>query len=275
MAESNGENGGLESGRIHLRIIEIIHGSNGASVTKLDAETDHLGIDERCVQNHVETLHQAGYVKKEGSKYYLDKKGSQYYSGVKSSTIGTVVVTNVYGNKIIEEKVEKIAERTKERAQFVIEGDGNDSMGVYTHCADGPKAAKTDSRVGTQFPLYSRPTGRALLAQYIIEEVHARYNHPSHFTKTDHPITDFESLSNVTKTTLYYDEVKHTLEENPSELHTVAVPVLDEHSVPFGALGVSAPIDRLNDTQIEQEIPNILKDAANELTDTVNLYPNV
>lgn len=274
MAESNGENGGVKSGRIHHEIIDIIERSNGVSVTRLDEETYYLDIDERCVQNHVEALHQAGYVKKEGSEYYLDKKGSQYLSGAIFSHGSIIVVTNVYSNEIIEEKVEEIAERTKERAQFIVEGD--DAMGVYTHCADGPKAEKTDSRVGTQFPLYSRPTGRALLSGYTIEEVYARYDRQSDFTKTDHPLTDAGSLwSSGIERVYANDGVAHTLEGSPNELHTVAVPVRDDRSAPFGALGVSAPSDRLNDTQLEQEIPNILKDAASELRDTVNLYPNV
>lgn len=264
MGESNGENEDVPSGADLLGLMYWMD-EDGLSMTDLE---NRLVLDANSDHDHLETLRQAGYLKKEGEKYYCDTKGAQYCRGIRDTGGGwRVSVANVYDNNIIEAKVAEIAERTNERAQFLIEGD--DQKGVYTHCAAGTNAVPTDALSEKLFPFHLRAAGVALLLKYTPEFADAIS--PSFIEHVNGSVGQ-ESSAETEYT--YSDGVTYTFDESTG-VHAMAVPVFDDRSVPFGAVEVSGPSDHFNENQRQQEIPEILNAAASELSDTVNLYPDV
>lgn len=295
----------ITSGKRHDRILKYIWESGGgSSVTdvKKDFQKKIKEYDPSSVPDHLETLRQAGYLKKEGSQYCLDTKAEQYFRGIRHAAAGgEFSITNALDNDIIEAKVAEIAERTNERARFLIDigrikgAKIPDKIGFYLYCAAGANAVPTDALSKKQFPLHSRAAGRALLEDYSPESYRAAARPPESLpSELEHRI-ELDSSAETEPTFSNYgdwceagalggarirDGVKYHLDspdhvdEDTSGVHTVAVPVYAGHQLPFGALEVSRPSGDFDDDQCEQ-IQEILKAAASELSDTVTVYPDV
>nr|WP_255681667.1 IclR family transcriptional regulator C-terminal domain-containing protein [Natrinema sp. SYSU A 869] len=117
--------------------------------------------------------------------------------------------------------------------------------------------------VGRQIHLHCSSAGKSILAQYPrdrVDEIFDRWNLPA---LTENTITDREEL---------YDELERVRErgvafnreEHVDGINGTAVPVTQDGSV-LGALAVAGPSHRLNGERLEEEVPNMLLAAANEL----------
>lgn len=301
MAENNGENEDVQPGKAYDEILEHIWNSGGGlSVTdvKKDFQNPLKECDPSSVPDHLETLRQAGYLKKEGSQYCIDTKAVRYWRGIRHATPkGTFSITNALDNDIIEAKVAEIAERTNERARFLIDigrikgAKIPDKIGVYLYCAAGANAVPTDALSEKQVPLHSSAAGRALLAHYFYESHHSTAKPPEDLpselehrieldssAETERTFSDYHTMSDEVALDDVHlrDEVAYNLDhvDDTSGVHTVAVPVYAGHQIPFGALEVSRPSGDFDDNQCEQ-IQEILKAAASELSDPVTMYPEV
>jgi len=133
-----------------LEVIELLEELDGATIAEL---TDELEWPKSTVYSYVRTLEENEYIVNENGSYYL---GFQFLN------LGGYVQNRKEVYSIIEPKVTKLAEKTEERVQFVIEEYGN---AVYVQITEGDGAVSTGGRTGQRRPmLHATAAGKSILA---------------------------------------------------------------------------------------------------------------
>jgi len=230
-----------------LRIIDELKAQEGARVTDL-AEVLDMGAS--AVHNHLNTLREHGYVVKEGEEYHL---------GLKFLELGGFIRNQVEVFKIAEPEIERLADETGELVNLMTEERG---MGVYLKRSKGTDAVDLDTYAGMRVHLHSTALGKAILA-----------NLPREYVDE---IVDFHGLPRITERTITDEAaLNEELEQVRSRgyaiddgerlkgLRCVSAPIMQDENTVLGAISVSAPANRLDEQQLEEELPNLVQGSAN------------
>lgn len=230
-------------------ITEFLRENDGATITEA---SNSLGYAKSTVLRHLTTLKALGYVVEEPDGYHL---------GLRFLTLGHHARHRRKGYELAKEKVEELAEKTGERAQFIVEETG---QAVYLHRALGEQAVRTDPGIGHRISLHATAAGKAILATMPEDQ---RFEIIEHL--------DFEALTS--NTIMNRDELLTKLErvrergysfnkqENLEGLRAVGVAVRGPEKGAIGALSISGPTHRMQNERFEEELPNLLLGTANEL----------
>jgi len=163
-----------------LQVLEILKERDGGTIAEL---TEELEWPKSTVYAHVRTLEENEYIVNEDGEYYL---------GFQLLNLGGYVQNRKEVYKVIEPKVNALAEKTGERVQFVIEEYGN---AVYVQIAEGEGAVSTGGRIGQRRPmLHATAAGKSILAhipESRVDEIIERQGLPEFTVNT---ITDRENL---------------------------------------------------------------------------------
>ncbi|WP_121743426.1 IclR family transcriptional regulator [Natronorubrum halophilum] len=232
-----------------FEIIRVLDEFDGARVTEV---ATMLEMPKSTVYGHLSTMHQHGYVIKEGNEYYLS---------LQFLRLGEHARWRKQAYKLAHDKVTWLADRTDERAQFIIEEHGK---GVYVHRETSEHGVETDSNIGERVPLHATAAGKAILsalpaayAESVLEDLEfERF--------TEHTITDPDELREELQAGRERNYVFND-EESTKGLSAVGVPVLEQSGAVLGAISVSGPTHRMNGDWFTEEIPLILLGTANEL----------
>lgn len=238
----------IGSDRTVFRIIEALMELDGATVTELAAELD---MAKSTVHQHLATLFDLGYVIKQKKEYNV---------GLRFLSIGEYAKGNNDAVPLIEPMVEQLAVETDERVQFFIEEHG---QGIYLHTEAGERAVQANRKTGELRYLHSSAGGKAILAQMSTKEVDTIINKHGLPAETERTVTDRETL---------FDELEVIRErgysfnkgESIKGLWAVGVPVVVGDTI-VGAFSISGPRHRLENSELGEEIPDLLLAAANEL----------
>jgi DNA-binding IclR family transcriptional regulator len=230
-----------------LRIIDELKSQKGGRVTDL---ADVLDMGASAVHNHLNTLREHGYVVKEGEEYRL---------GLKFLELGGFIRNQVELYKIAEPEIERLAEETGELVNLMTEERG---MGVYLKRSKGKDAVDLDTYAGMRVHLHSTALGKAILA-----------NLPPDYVED---IVDFHGLPRVTERTITDKEtLDKELEEVRSRgfaiddgerlkgLRCVSAPIMRDETTVLGAISVSAPANRVDEHELEEDLPNHVQGSAN------------
>ena len=230
-----------------LRIIDELKAQEGGRVTDLAAVLD---MGASAVHNHLNTLREHGYVVKEGEEYHL---------GLKFLELGGFIRNQVELYKIAEPEIERLAEQTGELVNLMTEERG---MGVYLKRSKGKDAVDLDTYAGMRVHLHSTALGKAILA-----------NLPPEYVDE---IVDFHGLPRVTERTITdKEELQDELEavrsrgyaiddgERLKGLRCVSAPIMRDESTVLGAISVSAPANRVDEQELEEDLPNQVQGSAN------------
>jgi DNA-binding IclR family transcriptional regulator len=249
MSEQSREDGGVSSTETLVDIVEVLSERDGAGVTEI---ADALGLAKSTVYGHLQTLRQREYVLKEGDTYQLT---------LRFLDLGQSVRTRRTAYELAREKVEKVADETDERCQFIVEEHGH---GVYMFREIGDDAVRTDSAIGKHIPLHATAAGKAILATMPRDRVEAIVDEQGLEALTDRTITDRDELFAELETTRERGyAINHG--ENTAGLYAVGVSVADRDGEVLGALSVSGPAERMTDDRRERELPELMLGVANEL----------
>lgn len=244
-----GGSGHVKSDR---RLIEILLGLkelDGAGVTEL---AEHLDLAKSTVHNHLSTLHDEKFLTKEGTEYHL---------GLRFLDLGESARLRRTESERIKQKVSSLAEQTDERVQFIVEEHG---YAVYLYRSRGEKAVSTDSRIGRHMGLHASSAGKSILTHLPEERVMEIIEEPGLFAVTEQTITDSDELM---------EELEHVrergyatnVEESTLGLRAVGAPILRSDGSVVGALSISGPTHRLKGELFEQELPDLIMGATNEI----------
>lgn len=241
--------GTVKATRTGFKIIEMLAREDGGRVTEIAAE---LGLAKSTVHRHLATLDDLEYVVKDGDEYRI---------GFRFLELGEQTRKRSDTYQIAKKKVNKIAEQTDERAQFVVEEHGK---AVYVFGETGEHAVQTNSEIGKYRPLQSMAAGKAILAflpEARVEEIIHQHGLPA---LTENTITDevelYEELEEIRKRGYSINN-----QETIPGLRAIGVPIECPDGGVFGAFSVSGPTHRVQGERLEETIPNILLGTANEL----------
>jgi DNA-binding IclR family transcriptional regulator len=234
------------------RLLEILLGLkelDGAGVTEL---AEHLDLAKSTVHNHLSTLHDAKFVTKDGTEYHL---------GLRFLDLGEAARLHRTESDRIKRKVDSLADQTEERAQFIVEEHG---FGVYLYRSRGEKAVSTDSRIGRHIPIHATAAGKAILANLPEERTQAILDDVELSPLTEHTITDYDELMEELET-IRERGYATNIEESTTGLRAVGAPITRPDGSVVGAISISGPTHRLKGEIFEQEFPDLVMGATNEI----------
>ncbi|ADQ68555.1 transcriptional regulator [Halogeometricum borinquense DSM 11551] len=233
-----------------FEIIEALRAMEGARVTEL---ADTLDKAKSTIHRHLSTLEAQEYVVREGDEYDI---------GLRFLSLGEYARNRKEAYPKLHPKVKELAEKTDESAQFFVAEHGK---AVYVHRETGDNAVSTpNSKAGEGVPLYATAAGKAILSCYPKEKVERILDEISLVALTENTITQKSAL---------HDEIDAiqkrgysvNREENVNGIHAVGVPVRRTNGWPIGALSISGPAYRLQGELLEETLPALLLETANEL----------
>lgn len=239
----------VKSDETLLEMIEALQELNGATVGELVA---HTGFSKSTVYRHLATLEKHEYVIRRFHEYNLSL---QFLS------IGNYVRHRNEIHEEIKPQVRKIAEQTKEIANFIVEEHG---VGVFVFRRKGANGVSTNARVGMRTGLHHTAAGKAILASLPEDDVHDIIERRGLPAKTENTITEpaklFEELETIRNQRYSIDR-----EETIEGLCAVGVPMVDPNGEVLGGFSVAGPTYRLKGNRLQEKLPNILLSLTNEL----------
>lgn len=232
-----------------LDIVDAIQERKGARVTEL---ADDLDLAPSTVHSHLKTLK---------ANRYLIQEGDEYHIGLEFLNRGGFARRRKSAYMMAFSIVEELADVTEERVQFIVEEHGR---GIYVHTATGSHAVQVNARLGNVSHLHASAAGKAIFAylpEYRIDEIIDQHGLKPLTTET---ITEretlLEELAEIRKRGYSFNN-----EESVSGLKAVGAPVIAPNDQVVGAFSVSGPANRLKEKRINEEIPELLQGATNEL----------
>lgn len=228
-------------------ILEALRELDGAGVTEL---ATHLDVAKATVHSHLATLVDDEFVVKRGETYHVSLRFVDF---------GEYAKTNVDIYEITRKEVDRLAAETGEVAQFMVEEHGK---GVYLHKASGENAIQTASYTGNRKELYCTALGKAILSQLSRERVDEIIDETGLSPRTKNTVSTreelFEELADIREQKVSYDD-----EEILQGLRCVAAPIEHANGDIQGAISVSGPTSRLKGERFREELPEIVRGAAN------------
>lgn len=232
-----------------FEILDAIVKLEGARLSEI---TEYLDISPSTAHRHLRTLEEYGYITKYDGKFQI---------GFKFLMMGGIARNSRPEYKLAEDYVKKLSEKTKERAQFVIEENGER---VFVFRRVGENAVRGDANIGKRGPLHCSAAGKALLAEFSDQRVREIVNQHGLPAETDQTITNidklFEELANIQDQGYAVNR-----EESAKGFHAIAVSVKSPNGSVIGALSISGPAHRLNKDKIKHQISDLVRGMAQEL----------
>lgn len=239
----------IRSVELSFGIIELVRENRTSTLAEL---TDMTGLAKSSVHAHLTTLTDLGFIVREGNEYRL---------GLRFLELGEEVRNHRSEYRLIHDHVKTLAEQFDERAQFIVEENGE---GVYIYRETGSHAVQTDSGIGRRIFLHSTAAGKAILAALPEERVREILDEHGLASVAERTITDREELLRELET-VRERGFSFNREENLRGLNAVGVPVRDANGEVLGAMSVSGPSHRMKGDKLEVEVPDMMLGMANEI----------
>lgn len=235
--------------RTSLTIVELLHERDGAGVTEL---ADLLGRPKSTVHDHLKTLHDLEYVVKTDGVYRLSTKFLE---------LGEYERENMPIYRIAKPELDRLAERTGDHANLMIEEHGK---GVYLYKSTGDDAARLDTYPGFRTPLHTTALGKAILSEMPDARIRDIVDEVGLEEVTQYTITDEDRL---------FDEVAAVREqgyaidrqERAEGIQCVGAPVSAGDGGRLAAVSVSGLASKMHGERLTEEVPELVKRAANKI----------
>lgn len=229
------------------RVLQALRELDGAGVSEL---ADHLDLSKATIHSHLATL---------VDNEFVSKRGDTYTIGLRFVDFGEYAKKEVPIYPIAKKEVERLAEETGEVAQFMIEEHGK---GVYLHKARGKNAIQTTSYTGYRKPLHCTALGKSILSQFSRERIEEIMQDSGMPKRTQNTITTMDTLlpelEQIREEGIAYDD-----EEILDGMRCVAAPIKYPKGEIQGAISVSGPTSRFKGDRYHEELPEIVRGAAN------------
>lgn len=231
------------------KTIQIIGIMNEGHQTVTDISSKS-GYNKSCVHRHLTTLEECGYV---------IKSDNGYRPSLKFLEVGGSIRNGMDIYRVAQPEINRLAEETGELSNLMVEQRGR---GVYLKRSKGGKAVDLDTYPGKHVNLHNTALGKAILAHAPRSYVNEVIEYRGMSQETSKTITDrdelFDELETIQVNGFAQDEG-----ERLEGLRCVAAPITTENDVALGAISVSAPASRLSDHEFNEDLPSLVKSAAN------------
>lgn len=216
----------------------LVASGHPMGVTEL---SDAVDLSKGVVYNHLGTLSELGYVRREGRKYcpslHLLSPGEQVRSNYE-----------VYD--AARSHVDNLAKTTGEVVTLFVEEDG---LGICLYMTAGTGAWSPDYVCGDRLPLHVTAPGKALLAAFDTErvaEIVERHGLPS---ETDASISSRRELRRELGA-IRENDIAFSRGEQFEGIVGVATSFGVDERAPAGAIGVCGPRKRLSGRYFEEDV---------------------
>lgn len=243
----------LKSLRSASEVIEYLKRAGGAGVTEVANE---LSLPKSTAHVYLTSLEEIGYA--------VNRDGT-YHIGMRFLDIGENARSERLIYQVGREEVDRLAEETGELVSMMIPEHGR---GVYLYRKRGDQAMPMKSHIGKHVDLHCRASGKAILSKLPTERVDEIIDETGLVAHTDKTITDRDELMRELEAVSRQGYAVNDGEVRKG-LRCIGAPVTRDGEV-VGALSVSGPVGRIHDDRFEEEIPEMVTNAANIVEITVS-----
>ncbi len=241
------KNAPVDATQTTIRVIEALKDLNGAGVSAL---SERLDLPTSTVHDHLRTLHENEFV---------IKRDGEYEVGARFLEIGGYARSNRDVYQIAEPEIQKLASKTGEHANLMIEEFGR---GVFFLKVKGEDAFELDTHVGKRVNLQTTGLGKAILAHLPEERVDRIIEEHGLPEITSDTVTDRQELeaelAQVREQGYAVDD-----EERIPGVRCVAAPILGDEGEVIASVSVTGPKSGMQGERFEQEIPDLVLRTAN------------
>lgn len=226
------------------------------ALVRLDEPTiseiaDQIDRAPSTVHDHLTTLHEMEYVRREGNQFLL---------GLKFLDHGIYAKEQLALTEALNPSLKQLAEDTGESAWVIVEEHGR---GVNLEGETGERGVRTRDRTGWRTYLHVHAAGKTILAYLPEERVREIIDKWGLPRLTPQTITDedelFAELERIRERGYGTDS-----SEGIEGLRAVAAPIVVDGAV-HGSVTVAAPANRIEGVKFEQELPDAVRGAANAI----------
>ncbi|MHB9287885.1 IclR family transcriptional regulator [Halobacteriales archaeon Cl-PHB] len=248
--------GGLQTLAIALELVEELQRANGATVTELQ---ERLGLSKSAIYNHLNTLREYGFVVKDGDRFELSLLFTQLGEFVREQN-------DLYS--VGKEPLEELAEEVGYTAHLVTEEHYNR---IEISVVMGEKAVgRKFSSVYDPLDFHTTASGKAILTfvdEDTREAILDKHGLPG---RTPNSITDRATLAEELDT---IRERGYSVndEEEMEGLRGVAAPIKGQGGSVEGAVSISAPVGRMPEEQLHDELAEKAIQTANVIQLDLNM----
>ena len=227
-----------------IELLERLCELNGAGVAEL---ANTLDASDSTIHNHLQTLHQRGYVTKDDN--------ARYHVGLPWLRMGGAARNKNKLYHVAKPAVDELAQETEELAILTVEYRNSP---IYLYQSWGEKAVSTDSYIGINLPLHCTATGKATLAHLPVDRARQIIEEHPLPKETSNTLTDTDELLNelsqIRENGVAYDD-----EERIKGMRGVAVPIhIEDKKEILGTIGVTGPVSRLPEERFREDIPEYI-----------------
>ncbi len=227
-------------------ILEQLAEEDRTGVSELATE---LGYSKSTVHNHLQTLVELGYVTANDGEYGLS---------VRFLGLGDRARQRHDLYYVAKREVDDMVDTVGERGQVMVrEGD----IGVYIYQSSADQAIRTDSHIGTTVALHATAVGKSYLSHLpeseratLLDELEMDEQTP--YTLTDRKTLEAE-LEEIAERGYAFNDEERTI-----GMRAVGAPILSADGDVLGSLSVSGPTTRMTGSWFREEVPDIVKQAA-------------
>lgn len=239
-----------------LQVIEAMRDSEGVTVDQLASK---LGLSNSTVYKHLNTLSDHGFVVQRGDQYFL---GARFYD------LGMYVRNR---NKLYElagEYVVDLADRADEESDFGIEENGR----IVTLFDSIGNRDKPSTRVNNYEYMHTTAIGKAILAEFPEPKVDAVIDKWGLPAVTPNSITSREALMTELDRVREQGYAVNDQESIPGKRVT-GMTVKHSSGRIVGGFTISGPEYRIEDIDLHQEFPDILRRVTQEFKSEMETIP--
>ena len=251
MTQSADRSGGkkrISAVQTTIDVITVLEEQGPIGVTEIARE---VGVSKGTAYNHLATLGDNELVVKDDD--------DRYHLALRVVDVAHHAKSRVPILGLVTPEVAKLAEKSGEAAQFIVEEHG---VGVCLDIAHSENAVKTPVHVGSRVGLHHTAAGKAILAHLPLERVEEIVERRGLPAKTDDTITEtgalLDQLERISKRGIAFDHG-----ETIPGLVGVSAPITGQDGTVRGALSIVGPASRLDEDMIHRELPDMLMRSVN------------
>lgn len=247
---TDGTTGRVQSVETAFEVLEYIQNNEGVGVTDI---ADALSVSKSTAHGHLSTLTSLGY---------LVKIDGTYRIGLQFLELGHHARARYNLYEAAKSEADQLAQTTGERCQVMVV---EDFRGVYIYQTAGEQAIQTDSHIGSTVDLHCTAVGKSYLASLPEAELETYLEEVGLQPRTEHTITDREAFLEELEAVREQGYALN-LEERIAGMRAVGAPILTDEGEILGAISVSVPTTRIEDTVHESELPEQVQRSARVIT---------
>lgn len=233
-----------------IRILEALKSNPGQSLADLTEEFD---IARSTIHRHLLTL--------EANDLIVRDEDGTFSLGLRLLDFGRRAREYVEFYDVARQQVDRLAETTGEKVWLIAK---EEDYSVHLYKAHGDNPLETSAQVGQRRDLHQLAAGKSILAFLPDDELDAILERRELEERTDSTITSEEALREEL-VEIRDRGYAFNIGESVTGLNAVGAPIRDEDGYPVGAISVSGPAHRVKDSLLNEELPDKLLAALDEI----------